>query len=232
MYLAVTTLALSLAASAVVFNNAYVDWIPTGTFERPTMLGRFSLDSATRVYYLALVVLLLTIVAVVGLRHSRIGRVLVAQRDNEVVAASYGISVTRAKLCAFAISGFIAALAGATFVFHQASFRADSYGAGQSLTVFAAAVTGGLGSVVGAVTGAVYARGAQWLLPGSWQILASSVGVLAVLMIIPDGLAGILFRVRDAALRGLARQRGIDAPSLVRTASGDPADDPISEAAA
>jgi hypothetical protein len=55
--------------------------------------------------------------------------------------------------------------------------------------------------------------------------------VLAVLMIIPDGLAGILFRIRDAALRGLARQRGIDAPSLVRSASGDHADDPISEAA-
>src|SRR5699024_6090814 len=103
--------------------------------------------------------------------------------------------------------------------------------AGQSLTVFAAAVTGGLGSVVGAVTGAVYARGAQWLLPGSWQILASSVGVLLVLMIIPDGLAGILFRVRDAGLRWLARRRGIDAPSLVRSATVAPSDDTLGEAA-
>jgi branched-chain amino acid transport system permease protein len=231
LYLAVTTLALSLAASAMVFDNPQVDWIPSGTFERPTILGRISLDSATRVYYLALVVLLLTIAAVVGLRRSRIGRVLVAQRDNEVAASAYGISVTRAKLCAFAISGFIAAVGGATFVFHQASFRAESYDAGQSLTVFAAAVTGGLGSVVGAVTGAVYARGAQWLLPGSWQVLASAVGVLAVLMIIPDGLAGLLFRIRDAGLRAVARQRGIDAPSLVRSASGQPADDPMSEAA-
>jgi branched-chain amino acid transport system permease protein len=231
LYLAVTTLALALAASDAVFSNAYWDWIPTGTFARPKLLGRVSLDSATRVYYLALVVLLLTIVAVVGLRHSRIGRVLVAQRDNETAAAAYGISVTRAKLCAFAVSGFVAALAGATFVFHQASFRAESYDAGQSLIVFAATVTGGLGSVVGAVIGAVYARGAQWLLSGNWQILASSVGVLAVLMVMPDGLSGIAFRIRDAGLRWLAVRRGIDAPSLVRSAAPAPDPDPLDEAA-
>jgi branched-chain amino acid transport system permease protein len=117
-------------------------------------------------------------------------------------------------------------------VFHQASFRAESYDAGQSLIVFAAAVTGGLGSVLGAVAGAIYARGSQWLLPGSWQILASSVGVLIVLMVIPDGIAGALFRLRDVALRELARRRGIDAPSLVRPEPGGaPADPVLGEAA-
>ena len=50
-------------------------------------------------------------------------------------------------------------------------------------------------------------------------------------MVIPGGLAGILFRIRDAALRALARRRGIEAPSLVRTASSDPDVDPLSEAA-
>jgi branched-chain amino acid transport system permease protein len=214
LYLAVTTLAFALAMSSAVFNNAYWDWIPTGTFDRPTLLGRWSLDSATRVYYLGLVALVLTILAARGIRRSRTGRVLIAIRDNEAAASSYGISVVRAKLTAFALSGFIAAVAGAVFVFQQASFRPDSYDAGQSISVFIATVVGGLGTITGGVLGALYLRGAQWLLPADWQILASSVGVLLVLMLIPDGLAGVLFRIRDAWLRWLAERRGIKAPSL------------------
>lgn len=214
LYLAVTTLGMALAASAAVFNNAYVDWIPTGTFSRPALFGRWSLDSATRVYYLALVVLVLGIVALVGVRRSRTGRVLIALRENERAAASYGISIVRAKLTAFALSGFIAALAGGVFVIHQASFRSDSFSAGESINVFVGTVIGGLGSLSGGVIGAVYQRGAQWLLPGNWQILASSVGVLFVLMAMPDGLGGMLFRVRDAWLRWVAARRSIAAPSL------------------
>ncbi len=78
--------------------------------------------------------------------------------------SSYGISVVRAKLTAFALSGFIAAVAGAIFVFQQASFRPDSYDAGQSINVFVATVVGGLGTITGGVVGALYQRGAQWLL--------------------------------------------------------------------
>jgi branched-chain amino acid transport system permease protein len=214
LYLAVTTLGLALAASSAVFNNAYWDWIPTGTFPRPSIFGRLSLDSATRVYYLGLVGLVLTILAARGIRRSRTGRVLLAVRDNEAAASSYGISVVRAKLTAFALSGFIAAVAGAIFVFQQASFRPDSYDAGQSINVFVATVVGGLGTITGGVVGAVYQRGAQWLLPPDWQLFASAIGVLLVLMLIPDGIAGVLYRIRDAWLRWLAERRGIAAPSL------------------
>jgi len=218
LYLAVTTLGLSLAASASIFNNSFVDWIPVGTFDRPELLGRLSLDSAARVYELALVVFLLSALAVIGIRRSRTGRVLLALRENERAAVSYGISATRAKLTAFALSGFIAAIAGATFVLHQASFRAESFDANASVSVFVTAVIGGLGTVTGAVLGAVYLRGSQWLLPGDWQILASSVGVLIVLMVLPDGLGGIVFKVRDAGLRSLARRTGLAAPGLISAA--------------
>jgi branched-chain amino acid transport system permease protein len=214
LYLAVTTLALALAASAALFSNAYWEWIPRGTFARPAILGRISLDSATRVYYLALVVLLLAILAVRGVRRSRTGRVLVAIRDNEDAAAAFGVSVVGAKLTAFALSGFVAAVAGAVFAFNQASFRSESYTAEESITVFVSAVIGGLGSIPGAVLGALFSRGAQWLLPGNWRLFAASTGVLVVLMIIPEGLGGTLFRVRDLLLRRLALRRGIDAPSL------------------
>lgn len=218
LYLAVITLGLSLATSAAVFNNSFVDWIPVGSFNRPSLLGRLSLDSATRVYELALVVFVLAATAVVGIRRSRTGRVLLALRENERAAVSYGISATRAKLTAFALSGFIAAVAGAVFVINQASFQSLSFDSNASVSVFVTAVIGGLCTITGAALGALYLRGAQWLLPGSWQLFASSAGVLVVLMVLPDGLGGIVFKLRDAALRSLARRTGIRAPGFISAA--------------
>jgi branched-chain amino acid transport system permease protein len=217
MYLAVTTLALSLAASAWIFSNRMGKWIPEGAFPRPEILGRISLDSPLRLYYFALGMLTLSIVALRGIRHSRTGRVLIALRDNEMGATAYGISPTRAKLTAFAISGCVAAVAGVVLVIHQAAFRAVTYGPDESVAVFVATVIGGLGSLAGAVIGALFQRGSLWLLPAPWSFLATGAGVLFVLLSMPDGLGGILFRIRDRFLRWAARRHGVSSLAIDRT---------------
>lgn len=219
-YLAVTTLAFALAASSSIFNNLIFDklgmeGIPSNPFDRPELLGRISLDSPTRLYYLALAGLMLAIMAMRGVRSSRTGRVLLALRENERVTQTYGVSVTRAKLVAFATSGFIAAFAGCILVYHQGSFREALFLPEESLAVFTAAVIGGLGTLSGAVYGAVFLRGSQWLLPAPWSLFASALGVLLVLLIIPAGVGGIIYRARDAWLRWVARRRGIVVPSMV-----------------
>ena len=227
LYLAVTTLALSLAASEWVFSNRAVDWIPEGSFPRPSLLGRIDLDTPLRLYFFALVMLLLSLVTLRGLRRSRVGRVLIALRDNEPGVVAYGVNPTLAKLTAFAVSGFVAAVAGVVLVIHQASFRPVTYGADESLTVFVATVIGGLGSLLGAVSGAVFQRGAQWLLPAPWSYLATGLGVLVVLLTLPDGIGGLIWRGRDEVLRRVARARGIEVLAFDRSA-GDPDDDPPS----
>ncbi|MFN8050576.1 MAG: ABC transporter permease [Acidimicrobiales bacterium] len=222
--LAVVTLGMAVAASSALFSNEVIRWIPTGVFTRPRLFGRIDIDSPVRLYHLSLVILVLAMVAVRGLRRSRFGRVLVAQRDNEPAAASYGVNVVVAKLVAFAMSGFIAAVGGAVFVLHQAAFRDENYDVGAGVAVFVAAVIGGLGSPLGGVLAAVYLRGAQWLLPGNWQILASSAGVLLVLMMMPDGLGGLWFRTRNQIVRLLAG-------SSARSARDEPAADDAEMAA-
>jgi branched-chain amino acid transport system permease protein len=217
LYLAVTTLALSFAASEWLFSNRAVDWIPEGSFPRPALLHRIDLDSPLRLYYFALVMLVLAILALRGVRRSRTGRVLIALRDNEPGVAAYGVATTRAKLSAFAVSGFVASVSGVVLVIHQAAFRQVTYGADESLTVFAATVVGGLGSLVGAVLGAVFQRGSQWLLPTPWSVLATGLGVLVVLAVLPDGLGGLLFRLRDRALAFAARRNGLSSLALDRT---------------
>ncbi|UDY35761.1 ABC transporter permease [Dermatobacter hominis] len=221
MYLAVTTLALSLAASDWIFSNKIADWIPRGSFPRPALFGRFELDSPLRIYYFALAVLALAVLALRGIRNSRTGRVLVALRDNEGGATAYGISTTRAKLTAFALSGAVAAIAGVVMVISQGAFRDVTYGPWESVDVFIATVIGGLGSLAGAVLGAVFQRGAQWLLPAPWSFLATGAGVLVVLLSMPDGLGGLAFRCRDRFLAWAARRHGVSSLAIDRTHQDD-----------
>ncbi len=221
MYLAITTLALSLAASDWVFSNKIADWIPRGSFPRPSLFGRIELDSPLRIYYFALSVLVLTVVALRGVRSSRTGRVLIALRDNESAATAYGISTTRVKLTAFAISGAVAAVSGVVLVISQGAFREVTYGPWESVDVFVATVIGGLGSLAGGVLGAVFQRGAQWLLPAPWSFLATGAGVLVVLLSMPDGLGGLGFRIRDRYLAWAARRHGISSLAIDRTHQDD-----------
>ena len=214
-YLAVTTFAFALASTAYFLDRAYFDWVPSPRIPRQPLLGRVDIDSPTRIYYVMLAALVLALIALRGIRHSRTGRVLVALRDNEPAVAAYGVDVVRAKLTAFAVSGFTASAAGALFVVHQQAFGSSPYAPAQNLTIFAMAVVGGISSLPGALLGALYVLGTQWFLPLQWQFLASGLGILIVLMILPTGFGGLLFQVRDLLLRRIADRRSILVPSLV-----------------
>jgi branched-chain amino acid transport system permease protein len=217
-FLAVTTLAFAMATSAYLLNVQYFSWVPDPetVVIRPRLFGGISLTSQRTYYYVCLVVLAMAVVAVRGIRRSRTGRVLLALRENERGAQAFGVNVLRAKLTAFAISGFLAAVGGCLLVELLGGFSPDSYAPDQSFVVFTAAVVGGLGSLLGAGLGSLYLEGAQWWLPGAqWQTLASALGVLLVLMIIPGGIGDVVYRGRDAALRWVAQCRGLIVPSLL-----------------
>ncbi len=203
MYLAVVTLALALAGTAWLLNPVFFDWVPSERIPRLPLLGRFDYDTPTRFYYLTLATTVLTVLALQGIRHSRTGRVWVALRENESGAAAFGVSVVRAKLSAFALSGFFAALAGGLFVHHQQSFDLGFYGGGSGIGFFIAAVIGGLGSIFGAFVGALWFFGSFWWLEGRWRIFASGIGGLIILLVAPDGIAGLLYRLRQMALTKL-----------------------------
>jgi branched-chain amino acid transport system permease protein len=207
--LAVTTFAFSLATTAYLLNREFFEWVPRGRIERAPLLGGLEVSTPTEVYYLALAVLVLVALGARGIRASRTGRALVALRDNERAAQAYGVDVIRLRLATYALSGGVAALAGALFVHHQQAFDPSTYAPIQNLAVFTMVVVGGLTSVTGAVLGALFLLGTRWFLPGDWQILASGTGVLAVLWLAPGGLASVAFRGRDALLREVAHRRGI-----------------------
>jgi branched-chain amino acid transport system permease protein len=105
-------------------------------------------------YYLALVVLAGVVVAMRRLEHSRLGRAWVAVREDELAAAAMGISPTRVKLSAFAMSAAVAGLAGCLYA-ASLSTTADpnAYDFNRSIMVLCAVILGGLGSIPGTLLG-------------------------------------------------------------------------------
>jgi branched-chain amino acid transport system permease protein len=213
---AVTTLALAMATSTWLLNPEFMGWLPQGRVPRPPLLGRVAIASETAYYYVALAGLGLALLAARNLRRARTGRVLIGTRDNERAAEAFGVNVTRAKLTAFAVSGFLAAFAGGLYVHHQQALGIVPYAPEESLRVFAMVVIGGLGSLPGALVGAAYVQGLDYFrgaFPAGLRpfvaLLGTGLGGLIVLTVLPGGLGGVVYAGRDRVLRWAARRRGM-----------------------
>jgi branched-chain amino acid transport system permease protein len=226
LYLAVTTLAFALAVQSWLLNENWFHWFPASNqrLARPPLFGRVSVDSSTAYYWYTTIVAVLVFAAIIGVRRSRTGRVIVAIRDNERAAQAFAVPAVRAKLTVFTMSGALAGIGGGLYVHLNQAFSLESYRAFESLNVFVASVVGGLGSVLGAVLGAAYLRGTEWFITApEWYFLASSAGVLIVLLVVPGGLASLLFRLRDIYVRWiLARDRAAATRPLTERAGSAP----------
>jgi len=99
-------------------------------------------------------------------------------------------------------------------------YAATNFSAVQGLQFFTMVVIGGLGSLSGAVLGAVYVYGVQYLLPPGWSLLATGAGIVALLLFFPGGLGDLVYRGRDALLRLIATRRGLIVPSLLADRAG------------
>ena len=215
-YLAVVTLGLAVTANGYFFLPQYFPWlIPTNLVPQMPLFGRLSITGDSELYYMALVALVLVLAGVRSLRNSHAGRAMIASNDNKLATQSFALSTVRIQLMAFAVSGALAGLAGALYVILESGFNAGDFGPQDGINFFLMVVIGGLGSIPGAVLGAVYVYGVQYLLPANYGLLATGLGVVVILMIIPGGLGEVVFRVRDAILRTYASRIGLYVPSLL-----------------
>ncbi len=215
LHLAISTLAFSVSARAMFIDEKYFGRFLPESLNRPKFLG-MDFDDARIYYYFMMVMVTLVVLMVVGLRRTRTGRVLIAIRSNEATAQSFGINVLRARLSAFAISGFLAALAGALFAFHQRSVTPESFTADQSLQMFLFSVIGGLGGVAGPLIGFTFMSMLTFFSTNPLiQYAAAGTGALLLMIAAPGGLAQVFYEMRDSALRRLAFRMRIPVPSLM-----------------
>ncbi len=203
LYLAITTLAFSIITTTLIVEASSLTGGSSGkAVTRPAFL-----ESGTALYYLALGVAAVTVLAALNLLRSRVGRAWTAIRDYDIAAGLMGINVRVYKLLAFTVSAFITGVSGAVLALHLRYLNIDSFALITSIEVLAMIIVGGLGSVRGAVFGAILIT----LLPeisgrllaltgGSLQNLSSAnlpelKGVIYALIIMvflrfePDGMA-------------------------------------------
>jgi branched-chain amino acid transport system permease protein len=219
LYLAVSTLAFGLAVQVWLLSPLYFSrFLPSQLrpIRRPQLYGRWSLDGPRPMYFVCLVALGLCLLSARAVRGSRTGRVMIAARENERGAASYGVSVARARVAAFAISGFWAAVAGALFAYHQRAIDTAAFTYETSLLILTIVVIGGVTSLPGALLGALWIGVLKYGgLSPALQLLGSGAGALILLLALPGGLAQALYTTRDNLLRSVAERRGIVVPSLL-----------------
>jgi ABC-type branched-subunit amino acid transport system ATPase component/ABC-type branched-subunit amino acid transport system permease subunit len=213
LLLAISTMAFAIAAESYLFARP----IFTGSQGALTVsfprgkLGPIDLSHLNRNYYYFVLFLLVVILAMAGhLRRTGIGRTIIGVRENEPAVSALTVSPTRAKLMAFALGGFIAGLGGALLggLVVTIGFSERFFTVADSLNLVAIAVIGGLGSLAGAVTGALWVVG----LPAFWPnnqtvlLLTSSIGLLIVLLYFPGGFTQIGYSFRGMLLTWLEKR--------------------------
>jgi branched-chain amino acid transport system permease protein len=148
-----------------------------------------------------------------GIRRGTLGRRFMAVRSNERAAASSGIDVPRTKVLAAALSSFLAAIAGVMFAYKSTTFTGAGLDAQEGLELLALGYLGGIGSIAGAVIGGFLAPSGAFAVVflggGSTvdQFLLTGIGLMAVAIVFPAGLAGVGTAVRRRLERSAAQRR-------------------------
>ncbi|MFG3601052.1 branched-chain amino acid ABC transporter permease [Micromonospora chersina] len=223
-YLAGVTLAVATLVPAVstiftgVFNGEQGLRFPAET--PPAFLGAY-FQPERWLAWIALLAALLTVLLLANLVRSRFGRSLRAVRDDEVAARLAGIHVARTQVLAFVVSAGCAGLGGGVYAVLTATVAPGKFPLELSLFLLMAIVIGGLGSLAGAVWGAVLLVALQDLpslltetfslpsglaqrLEGNLALAVFGLILIVVMLAAPDGLHGA-FRTLAARLR--ARRR-------------------------
>ena len=204
--LAVVTLGFAVIAPDWLYLKPFIGGdTPFTTFVNPpnSLPGLGAIFSQLDVYYPVLIVLVLVMAGCAFLRRSAAGRVIIAVRDNERASASFGIRPAFVKLRVLALSGFIAATAGVFWAVAWQRATPVQFGADVSIAILAIPVIGGLGSLGGAVAGAVVLyMGTFFIGPhlsglfGSFGqsvgflLFFSGIGVVGSMIQFPNGIAG------------------------------------------
>jgi len=160
--------------------------------------------------YIVFAVLLLTIFVVDRVVHSRVGRALIAIREDEDLAKSTGVNTFWYKMIAFVVATFFAGVSGALFATYNGMVTPANFDIILFFMIVAACFIGGLGTLLGPVIGAVIVV----LLPeilrvtGQYYFVIFGVFIIAATLFAPDGVIGLVTKARKKLAR--RQQKAVD----------------------
>jgi branched-chain amino acid transport system permease protein len=213
-YLAIVTLAFGEIFTRTAQNNignltGGANAIPNipqvslfGTnFNESIRIGVVLLPSGV-LYYLLIVLLVAFVMLVFAhLKYSRLGRAWIAIREDEDAARAMGIRTGPIKILAFLCGAMLAGIAGAFFAHKTAVVAYDSFRFTESVTLLAAVILGGMGTIPGAVLGASI----LFVLPeklrefADYRLLLFGLGLILIMRLRPQGLIADKHRKAELA---------------------------------
>ncbi|HWE33888.1 MAG TPA: branched-chain amino acid ABC transporter permease [Solirubrobacteraceae bacterium] len=156
-------------------------------------IGSFNLLQLRPWYWLIMVIMLIVLFVALRLRESRLGRAWIALREDEVAAVSMGIPLVRTKLMAYAIGATFGGMSGVFLGAYSTTVNADQFQFSFSIFVLAMIIVGGLGSIWGAVAGALLLSYINYyLIPDVLNTLPQKLGLHFQLTQLSFGIFGFL----------------------------------------
>jgi branched-chain amino acid transport system permease protein len=207
LYLALATFALGVAMPQILKHKALEHW--TGgamgvVIIKPEAPPGIPLNQDQWLYFFTLGWVLLLFVAGWNLLRGRVGRALVAIRDQPIAAQAMGVNTALYKSLTFGVSALYTGVAGALSAIAVQFASPDSFTVFLSLTLLVGVVVGGLASISGAFYGALFiqfipniadqiSRAAPWAIYG--------VFLIGFMYLMPTGVAGLVRVVRHRLAR-------------------------------
>ena len=176
---------------AVTDGPAGIDSIPAPSFVLP-VFGQINIAGRQANYYASLSFLAFVVFVALRITRSRLGRVLVAIREDEVLAQSVGINIFKYKLIIFILGSSMAGMVGNLFAHYIGVVGPDIFDFFFVVRVLIIVIAGGAGTIVGVLVGAVVFTILPEVLRIASELREFLFGVVftLVMLYMPTGLAG------------------------------------------
>ncbi|HUH05667.1 MAG TPA: branched-chain amino acid ABC transporter permease [Kofleriaceae bacterium] len=172
--------------------------------------GPLTLWPGQKLYFIFLAIAVLVCWCAKNIHRTGAGRAMMAVRDHDLAAAALGVNPARAKILSFALSSFFAGIAGGMLAIAQETISVDPFYLDMSVEYIAIIVLGGIGTVFGAVTGAIafvviapllqkvggFLPLISELSPALQETMLFSALVIGFLLVEPLGLLGVWLRIK------------------------------------
>jgi branched-chain amino acid transport system permease protein len=222
LYLAIATMAFGISVERAIYHFKGITGGPYGLAVNPPQILDFAFNTPSRMYYLVLAVVVVTVLFVANFVKCRPGRMLAAMRDSELAASSLGVNVPRLKVMAFAISAALASLGGALYAPIINFISVEHFTLWLSITFVSMIVVGGLGSIAGSFLGAAFVVVLPELLRGfgGHHQLVYGLAMILVFVFWPTGLVGLLHKSFDWVASRIAHKApAFPAPESIKARS-------------
>jgi len=152
-YLAIATLGFGITITQII-GKIKILGERQGMHAPELTIGPWHLNTDKDFYYLLIPLTVLLVIAARNIVKTKVGRAFVAIRDADIAAETMGVNLTMYKTLAFAVSAFYAGIGGGLYVFVLRFIEPTLFSLFMSVMFLTMAVVGGLGSLMGAITGA------------------------------------------------------------------------------